>query len=588
MAASHRAYQPPTENFRDTDVLYARDIQDRIRPRQSKDTDIDLNQASAYTSNTDLSRESFQSLTRPGANAEIEAGQSDDDRFDYQSRHRNTDFLESSDDVGKDVEKARGIPRAQQPGQPEKDPNIIEWDGPNDPENPMNFTKRRKWIITVTMSGLTFCITFASSVFSTATVATAEKFGVSNEVMILGTSIFVLGFAVGPLAWGPLSELYGRTLPLYLGFVVFIIMQVPVAVAQNIETIMLCRFLGGAFGSAPLAVVGGALADFWGPVDRGIAVCIFAAATFIGPVAGPIMGGFITKSYLGWRWTAYITLIMGSFFCSIALLVIPETYGPVLLQRRAKKIRFETKNWAIHARADENKVDFHNIAVRYLLRPFTMLVLEPILVLVTIYMALIYGILYLFFEAYPISFQEERKWNEGVGALPFISILIGVVLGGTVIGIITKTRFARKMKKHGKVVPEERLPPMIIGAAVLPIGLFWFAWTSNPNIHWAPQVIAGVPIGMGILMIFLQGLNYLIDVYMMHANSAIAANTFLRSFAGAGFPLFATAMYRKLGVAWATSLLAFLSLAMFPIPVLFFIYGKKIRAMSRFSPTEKM
>ncbi|KAI9761602.1 MAG: Citrinin biosynthesis cluster MFS transporter mrr1 [Candelina submexicana] len=587
MAASHRAYQPPAETFRDTDVLHARDIQDRLRPRPSKDTDIDLNQASTYTSNTDLSRESFQSLTRPGDNTEIEAGQADDDRFDYQSRHRNTDFLESSDDVGKDIEKARGIPKAQ-PGQPQKDPNIIEWDGPNDPENPMNFTKRRKWIITITMSGLTFCITFASSVFSTATVATAKKFGVSNEVMILGTSIFVLGFAVGPLAWGPLSELYGRTLPLYLGFVVFIIMQIPVAVAQNIETIMLCRFIGGAFGSAPLAVVGGALADFWDPVDRGVAVCIFAAATFIGPVAGPIMGGFITKSYLGWRWTAYITLIMGSFFCSIALLVIPETYAPVLLQRRAKKIRFETKNWAIHARADENQVDFHNIAVRYLLRPFTMLVLEPILVLVTIYLALIYGILYLFFEAYPISFQEERKWNEGVGALPFISILIGVVLGGTVIAIITKTRFARKMKKHGKVVPEERLPPMIIGAAVLPIGLFWFAWTSNPNIHWAPQVIAGVPIGMGILMIFLQGLNYLIDVYMMHANSAIAANTFLRSFAGAGFPLFATAMYRTLGVAWATSLLAFLSLAMFPIPVLFFIYGKKIRAMSRFSPTEKM
>jgi DHA1 family multidrug resistance protein-like MFS transporter len=151
--------------------------------------------------------------------------------------------------------------------------------------------------------------------------------------------------------------------------------------------------------------------------------------------------------------------------------------------------------------------------------------------------------------------------------------------------IITKTRFARKMKKHGRVIPEERLPPMILGSIILPIGLFWFAWTSNPHITWVPQVLAGIPIGWGILMIFLQGLNYIIDVYMWHANSAIAANTLLRSLAGAGFPLFATAMYHNLGVNWATSLLGFLCIAMIPAPILFYIYGAKIRKMSKFSPS---
>ena len=114
------------------------------------------------------------------------------------------------------------------------------------------------------------------------------------------------------------------------------------------------------------------------------------------------------------------------------------------------------------------------------------------------------------------------------------------------ISIVTKTRFARKLEKHGRVIPEERLPPMIMGAFLLPIGLFWFAWTSSPHITWVPQVISGIFIGWGILMIFLQGLNYIIDVYMRHANSAIAANTLLRSLAGAGFPLFATAMYHTL------------------------------------------
>jgi hypothetical protein len=127
---------------------------------------------------------------------------------------------------------------------------------------------------------------------------------------------------------------------------------------------------------------------------------------------------------------------------------------------------------------------------------------------------------------------------------------------------------------------------MILGALILPAGLFWFAWTSSPNITWVPQVIATVPIGWGILMIFLQGLNYIIDVYMWHANSAIAANTLLRSLAGAGFPLFAVQMYDKLGVAWASSLLAFLCIAMIPAPILFYLYGAKIRKLSKFTPTE--
>jgi MFS transporter, DHA1 family, multidrug resistance protein len=172
----------------------------------------------------------------------------------------------------------------------------------------------------------------------------------------------------------------------------------------------------------------------------------------------------------------------------------------------------------------------------------------------------------------------QCDYHVSLKSRPFSSFL-------TEPSIVTKTRFARKMKKHGRVIPEERLPPMILGSIILPIGLFWFAWTSSPHITWVPQVIAGVPIGWGILMIFLQGLNYIIDVYMWHANSAIAANTLLRSLAGAGFPLFARAMYLNLGVNWATSLLGFLCIAMIPAPILFYIYGAKIRKMSKFSPS---
>ncbi len=484
-----------------------------------------------------------------------------------------------------DIEKADDAP---QPGpeteKQQKDPTLVDWNGPDDPDNPQNWPKSKKWLTTMCLASMTLTVTFSSSVFSTATIIVSEQFNVGAEVGILGTSLFVLGFVFGPIAWGPLSETFGRMIPLFTCFAIFAVFQIPVAVAQNIYTIMICRFFAGFFGCAPLVIVGGAFADFWDPVDRGVAVAIFAAATFIGPVAGPIVGGFVTQSHLGWRWTAWLTLIMAAFFGSIAVFVVPETLAGTILQRRAARLRHETKNWALHSKLDEQRVTASDILTRYLFRPFKMLVQEPILLLISIYLALIYGILYLFFEAYPISFQQERGWNLGVGALPFLGITIGVVIGAVVVSWITKTRFARKLKKHGRVIPEERLPPMIIGSMMLPIGLFWFAWTSNKNITWVPQVIAGIPIGMGIFMIFMQGINYLIDVYLMFANSAIAANSILRSLAGAGFPLFATQMYNKLGVNWASSLLGFLTAAMIPVPILFYIYGKKIRAMSKFAP----
>ena len=185
--------------------------------------------------------------------------------------------------------------------------------------------------------------------------------------------------------------MFGRRVPLFAGYLVFAIFQIPVAVAQNVETIMLGRFFGGFAASSPLAVVGGALADIWGPVERAYAVCVFAAGAFAGPVAGPIIGGFITQSHLGWRWTAWITLIMTALFGCIGLVLIPETSGARILQIKAKRLRYETKRWALHAKADESRVTAKTLISIYLVRPFVMFVQEPILALITAYMSFIYG-----------------------------------------------------------------------------------------------------------------------------------------------------------------------------------------------------
>jgi MFS transporter, DHA1 family, multidrug resistance protein len=179
----------------------------------------------------------------------------------------------------------------------------------------------------------------------------------------------------------------------------------------------------------------------------------------------------------------------------------------------------------------------------------------------------------------PIIASASSNAVTGVSALPFIGIIIGVLCGATVITIHSKTRYRRRLRDEDSVPAEERLVPMIIGGAVLPIGLFWFAWTSFPTISPWPQIISGIPLGMGLQIIFLQGFNYIIDCYLMYSNSAIAANTFFRSWIGAGFPLIALPMsvlsylcisrwrtdletrYKNLGVRWATSTLGFIALA---------------------------
>ncbi|KAI9742530.1 MAG: hypothetical protein M1818_003670 [Claussenomyces sp. TS43310] len=495
------------------------------------------------------------------------------------------DRSDSSASCGPEKAASHDEPSPQPQFELQVDPNLVVLDGPDDPLNPQNIPDKWKWIYAALLGALTFVVTFASSVFSTAIDKTAAEFHVSDEVMTLGTSLFVFGFATGPIIAGPSSELYGRKLPLFLSYAVFVIFQIPVAVARNLETVMLFRFLGGVASSGPPAIVGGYLADFFPPVERGLAVGVFAATTQLGPLLGPIVGGFVVESYLGWRWTAWLTLIMGVFFGGIAFVLLPETFVPRLLTLKARRLRFETKNWALHSQQEETPVDMKVFVVKYLTRPFQMLFQEPILLLLTLYISFVYGFLYLLFSAYPISFVQERGYSEGVGALPFIAIFIGILGAAAYISRYTMTTVKHSFEEHGHIIPEVRLIPCIWGGMLLVVGCFWFAWTSFPSITPWPQIVSGIPIGAGIYLIYLQVLTYLIDVYLINANSALSGNTVIRSLFGGGFPLFAAPMYHKLGTQWATSLLGFLALAFVPAPILLWKYGAKIRKMSKYSPT---
>lgn len=472
---------------------------------------------------------------------------------------------------------------------------IVDFEGPDDPYRPVNWTFRKKAVTTVLYGLTTMGATWASSIYSTGQAQISREFGVSSEVSTLGTTLLLFGLGLGPLVWAPLSEVFGRKPAVLAPYFVAAVMSFGTATAKDIQTIMLTRFFTGFFGSAPVTNTGGVLGDIWTPEQRGAAIVGYAMAVVGGPVLGPIVGGAIVQSYLHWRWTEYvsflifedfywfiltgiqITGIMMMFFLLLDIIFVDESYPPVLLVYKARRLRFESGNWALHAHHEEWDVTFKELGNKYLIRPFQLLA-TPICFLVALYASFVYGILYLSLAAFPIVFQEIRGWNQVVGALPFLAYLVGILIGAAINLSNQRYYISRFKANNNRAVPEARLPPMMLGSVLFAAGMFVFGWTSPKHIHWIGPIFGAVMMGFGFFTIFQAALNYLIDTFQRTAASAVAANTFLRSLFAGCFPLFTSAMFHKLGVPWAASLLGFFSIVLIPIPYLFFIYGRSIRA----------
>lgn len=362
----------------------------------------------------------------------------------------------------------------------------------------------------------TFNSTFTSSIFSATISVVSPTYHVSNEVGTLGLSLYVLGFATGPTLFSPLSELRGRRMPILVAVFGFTLFQFAVATAKDLQTVIICRFFGGFFGACPIAVVAAVFSDIYGNRNRGLAITFFTMMVFTGPLFAPFIGGFIVESYLGWRWTEYLTGIMGASSLVLNIFFMEETYPPVVLVEKAADLRRRTKNWGIHAKQEEIEVDFGELIRKNFTRPVKILFTEPILLSLSVYMAFLYGLLYLFMTAYPIVFQQIHGFNKGVGGLPYFGMIIGEFVGGFFI-IMLQPWYVRKLdSNNGIPIPEWRLPPAIIGGVAFSGGLFWFGWTGfKATIHWIVPTIAGGLIGFGLFCIFLQCLNYIVDAYLV-------------------------------------------------------------------------
>ncbi|KAL2810556.1 major facilitator superfamily domain-containing protein [Aspergillus granulosus] len=449
---------------------------------------------------------------------------------------------------------------------------------PNDSADPLNWPLSKKLKFTIISCAMIFLTAFASSTFGPAAATTASEYGVSTTIMNLSVALFVAGYAVGPLFFAPLSLLVGNTVPLIIAMFGVAVFQIPQSLARNPETIIVSRFLEGMLGSGALAVGSGMLAEVWSVETRAIAIGLSATSMNLGSSVGPIAGAFVLDRY-GWRWIGWVTLLA---YVSVGLLTpftVWESSRKRILELRAAKIRKETGDNRYYAPSEKHRLTFGMLVQRYGKMPVQMMAQEPILIVVTLYLTLVYGTLYLSYQMIPYAFRN-RGWSAPMASLPFLSVVLGVIIAWGIVSGYTIYYWCPKLKKIGSTTPEDRLPPMILGGLMLVPSLLWFGWSTRT--HPAAQIISCAPLGCALQLIFISGVVYIIDVYMPNANSAISIHVAVRSLVSATFPLWGSVVYERLGVEWTSTVLGGLGVVLVPSPVVFWFWGHKIRGWSRF------
>ncbi|KAL4808587.1 synaptic vesicle transporter [Aspergillus unguis] len=476
----------------------------------------------------------------------------------------------------------------EDPEKAQANTQIVTWIGPDDPDNPQNWSTGKKVWTTSMICLLTFSIYLGSSVYSPGVMGVMEQFGVGQVLATLGLSLFVAGYGLGPMVWSPLSEIpaVGRN-PVYIyTLLVFTFFQFAVIYAKNFGMLLAFRFLTGFLGSPVLATGGASLGDIWHPILRDYMIPVWGAIAIAAPVVGPLIGGF-AGMIKGWQWTIWELLWLSGFALVVLFVGLPETYAPNILSRRARRLRKMTgmKDLRTEAEKEFAGTPKQRILFETLLRPFVLGFTEPIVLVLNTYIALIYGIFYLWFEAFPIVFEEIHGFNLGEGGLSFLGIMIACYGFAVPLYCGWKYFYQRKYySEDGDIAPEKQLPISCLGCLALPISLFFFGWTGNyVSIHWIVPIVASMFFSLGACLIFYCILTYLMGAYPRYAASVLAANDFMRAGFGAGFPLFASAMFHNLGVNWACTLLGCLTVLFVPVPFILVRFGRRLRMASRYA-----
>ncbi|KAL3495271.1 major facilitator superfamily domain-containing protein [Aspergillus germanicus] len=483
---------------------------------------------------------------------------------------------------------------------------IVGWEHDNDPANPHNYSMTSRVAATLIVSVLAFAVGAASSIESAVLPQNSAAFGVSEVVASLVTGIYLLGFAAGSLVSGPLSEILGRN-AVYIGsLTLFMIFIMASGLAPNIGAQLAFRFLAGVFGCPPLTCAGGTIADLWNPLEKTIYFPLYAILSFGGPVFGPVISSYMGQGTLSWRWTNWIMLIMSGLTMALVLLFQPETYGPILLKWKAAHIRKVTGDKRYRSEMDMQKVALFSRITQACVRQFTLTVHEPIILFISLYMTVIYIVLFTFFDGYPYIFQEVYEISAGLTNIIWVAMYVGIALASLWVPVVyvwTKKEFAaasaspamssneaegsssddESPKKAHPTRPENRLWFAMLGAPFIPIGLFWMGWTDYKSISiWSP-IIASAVFGFGTINVFISSYMYVIDSYDAYAASALGFMTVSRYCAAGGMTVVGIPFYSNMGVHYTLTILGCISVVMTPLPYVFWKFGHVIRGWSKFA-----
>ncbi|PLN83849.1 MFS multidrug transporter [Aspergillus taichungensis] len=449
--------------------------------------------------------------------------------------------------------------------------------------NPNNWSTGKKAYMVLAALLLVMNSGISASLPSNCVPAIMEDFHIHGKSQnVLPTAIFLIGYVVGPLVLSPLSETIGRRPVLSWTLTVFVLGTLACALAPSWPSLLVFRLVCGLAGAAPQTVVGGLYADLFADQRiRGRVMAFYMAASSFGPIIGPIISGFAVQ--YGWRWTFRIDVILAGC-CWLYHLFMSETFAPAILKKQAARLNKVSGLTCHVSRKELQAINAKSSFVQTFTRPVTMLVTEPIVLCSSIYIALAYSLIFFYFQAYPIIFQQTYNFNEQSTSLAYIPMGVGAVCSG--LFTFYYDTIYEKAKARGKpwtASPEmQRLPLSCIAGPCLTISLFWLAWTAKRSVHWTAPVLSGLLFGLGYQTIFISLLTYVTDAYRIYSASALAASVILRSIVGALFPLAAGPLYESLGVEWATSVVGFISVACVPIPMVFLYAGPWIRKRSRF------
>ncbi|KAM3433217.1 hypothetical protein MY4824_006140 [Beauveria thailandica] len=468
---------------------------------------------------------------------------------------------------------------------------IVKWHNPDDPSNPRSWGTLKRSVVTFEVSLISAVMVIASSITSAALPQAAEDFGVSKVTESLATGLFLVGVGTGSLIAGPFSETFGRN-AVYMGsLVIFMAWILGCALSSSIGAQLVFRFLAGCSASTPIVCSGGTVADLWTSLEKTWSFFIYVSLGFGAAVLGPVIGAYIGPAdTLDWRWVEWIVLILSAALLVHVLLFMPETYGPLLLRWKASHYRQITGDARFVAEDDLAGSSFLGRLRISMTRPFLMLT-EPIIIAMTLYITVLYIILFTFLIGWTYIFEETYGISQGLTHVIFIAMFIGMQLVVILIPFIyRKTAQAihcqsgESTKKCVGFNPELRLWFAMLGPAfAIPISLFWMGWTARPDISiWSP-ILAAVLFGFGMSGMFICVYLYVIDSYEVYSASALTFASLVRYFAAGGMTVAGIPFYENMGTAYTLTILASISLVLVPVSYLLYFYGHKLRARRKYA-----